>query len=299
MKKGINGYSLTRKWFDFCFENPDLIKPVHTALYLYILDAWNRFGQKEKFGLPALHTMEVIGIKSKKTYYKTFYDLVKFDFIVVIQKSINQNTANIISLSAVVKNDSAHTLAHTSALDSALTLADTSAGEHTKTIKQVNQETIKPKPFIVGNEKDREHFSPVPKLKEYQEYYFSYATNKYKTSFPVSRTKCDSLSENDFVYWSSVDWMRGKGKNKGIMKSITKTIENKVREQNTKLKDWTVENTQEHPPPKSTGMICKEYARKKDWVGLAKALPREYPNGVYPDQQKFLLSTLAGEREER
>jgi len=235
MTKGINGYSLTRKWFDFCFENPDLIRPSHSALYLYILDVWNRFGQKEKFGLPALHTMEAIGIKSKNTYYKTFYELIEFGFIKIIQKSINQNTANIISLTAISNFKSAGKSAHDSALIQQVSQQVSQQVEHSITSKQLNKETSEP--FIVGNEKDREHFSNIPTLEEYQKYFFNYATDKYKKEFPVSKIKCDSNAESDYKYWSGEDWSRGKRK-KVIIKSVKQTIENKVLTLNTRLKDY-------------------------------------------------------------
>ena len=293
MTKGINGYSLTRKWFDFCFENPDLIRPSHSALYLYILDVWNRFGQKEKFGLPALHTMEAIGIKSKNTYYKTFYELVEFGFIKVIQKSINQNTANIISLTAISNFKSAGKSAHDSALIQQVSQQVSQQVEHSITSKQLNKETSEP--FIVGNEKDREHFSNVPTLEEYQKYFFSYANNKYKNDFVVSRLKCDSLAENDFLYWESVNWERKKGKNKGVMKSIMQTIETNVRKQNTKVKDWGKQN-QVEPPHNQVDEIavCIDYASRKDWEGLKAALPKKFFRGV-SDRDKVFYSNLANE----
>lgn len=109
-----NWYNLSRKWFDFCFDNPDKINTNHTALFMFIIEQWNRFWQKEKFWLPALYSMEALWIKSKTTYYKAFNDLVDFWFIEIIEMSKNQNTANIIAIS---KNKSAHKSAHKSALD--------------------------------------------------------------------------------------------------------------------------------------------------------------------------------------
>jgi len=103
----MNGYELSRLWFDFCFENPEKIKPNHTALYFFIIEHCNRLGWKEKFGLPSLHTMESIGIRSKNTFYKTFNDLVDWGFVNIVEKSKNQNTANIISLSATSNFESA------------------------------------------------------------------------------------------------------------------------------------------------------------------------------------------------
>ncbi len=95
----MTGYELSRKWFDFCFENPEKIKPNHTALYFYCVEHCNRLGWKKKFGLPTTITKDAIGIRSYNTYKATLDDLVEFGFIKMIEKSKNQYTSNIIALS--------------------------------------------------------------------------------------------------------------------------------------------------------------------------------------------------------
>lgn len=92
-------YSLSRNFWDWSFENPELIKPNHSALYFFAIDQCNRLGWKKKFGLPSLNAMEAIGIRSHNTYIKTLNDLVEFGFITMIEKSRNQYSANIIALS--------------------------------------------------------------------------------------------------------------------------------------------------------------------------------------------------------
>ena len=113
----MNGYELSRVWFDFCFENTEKITPAHTALYFYCIEHCNRLGWKEKFGLPAQISMEAIGVKSWKTYSKVFNDIVEWKFIEVIQKSQNQYTATVIAL---VKNTKANAKAGTTALSKAI-----------------------------------------------------------------------------------------------------------------------------------------------------------------------------------
>jgi len=108
VKEELNGYDLSRDWFDFCYENTELVNPNHTALYFFCIDHCNRLGWKEKFGLPMQMAMEAIGIKNYKTYSKAFTDLVEWGFVSVIQKSKNQYSANIIAL---VKNTKASTKA--------------------------------------------------------------------------------------------------------------------------------------------------------------------------------------------
>lgn len=95
----MNGYDLSRRWFDFCFENPEKINPNHTALYFFCIEHCNRLGWKEKFGLPSTMAKEAIGIHSYNTYIKTLRDLIDFGFIELIQKSKNQYSSNIVALS--------------------------------------------------------------------------------------------------------------------------------------------------------------------------------------------------------
>ncbi|MBA4851375.1 hypothetical protein [Emticicia sp. BO119] len=111
----MNGYNLTRRWFDWAFENPDLNTPLHTALFMWVVEKWNRLGQKDKFGLPTSEAMEVLSIRSYKTYKKVFNQLIDWGFIAVLQESKNQYTSTIIALSV---SDNATD----KALDKALTI---------------------------------------------------------------------------------------------------------------------------------------------------------------------------------
>ena len=99
MSNNINGYELSRKWFDFCFENPELISPNHSAIYFFAIELCNRLGWKTKFGFPSQMAMDAIGIKKHRTYIQYFRDLVKWGFFTLIQESKNQYSSNIISLS--------------------------------------------------------------------------------------------------------------------------------------------------------------------------------------------------------
>lgn len=96
----MNGYQLTRQWFEWRFNNPGKLSSAHAELYFYIVDRWNYFGQKSEFGLPRLHTMEVLSIGSRNTYKKLFSDLIEHGFIKLIRESCNQyHHASIIGLS--------------------------------------------------------------------------------------------------------------------------------------------------------------------------------------------------------
>jgi hypothetical protein len=92
-------YSLTRKFWDFSFENTGLIKPNHIAIYFFAIEHCNRLGWKKQFGLPTTMVMEAVGIKSYNTYISHFNDLVKLNFFELIEKSKNQYSSNVIALS--------------------------------------------------------------------------------------------------------------------------------------------------------------------------------------------------------
>lgn len=94
----MNSYDLSRKFFDWCFENPEKISPNHAAIYFFAVEHCNRLGWKEKFGFPTQMSMDALGIKKHQTFIKYFNDLIDFGFIKLIQKSTNQYSANIISL---------------------------------------------------------------------------------------------------------------------------------------------------------------------------------------------------------
>ena len=104
----MNGYELSRNWFDWCFENPEKINTNHTAIYFFAIEHCNRMGWKNKFGFPSQMTMEALGIKKHQTYIKYFNDLVEWGFFILVEKSRNQYSANIISLNnAMTKNGKA------------------------------------------------------------------------------------------------------------------------------------------------------------------------------------------------
>jgi len=141
----MNSYELSRGWFDFSFENPELIKPVHSAIYFFAVEHCNRLGWKEKFGFPSQMTMDAIGVKNYQTYGKALKDLVSWGFIIMIEQSKNQYSANIISICATTKNRTAHS----KALDKALLKHGSKQTRSTASSivsidKQLNHKTIKP-----------------------------------------------------------------------------------------------------------------------------------------------------------
>ena len=132
----MDWYTLSRKWFDFVFENPEKPTCTEWIVYMWIIECWNRNWKSLKFWLPTFHSMGACWIKSPNTYHKALKNLISYWFIEVIQEAKNQNTSMVISLSAHLKNKSAHK----SALDIALIQQLSQQEEH---IKQVNKETNK------------------------------------------------------------------------------------------------------------------------------------------------------------
>lgn len=143
----MNGYDLTRAWFNYKFDNPGNLRAIHAEMYFYIVDLWNRLGQKEKFGLPTDVTMQALEIGSYKTYKKTFDELVKHNFIIEVSNSQNQYKSRIIAL---VKSAKATAKPIAKSLDKALIKASAkSPAESSATIDK--QETINKKQETINN----------------------------------------------------------------------------------------------------------------------------------------------------
>jgi hypothetical protein len=123
----VTQFELSRQYWDFAFENTDLVTPTHAALYFYCIDLYNRLGWAEKFGLPSENTMTVLGIKKGHTYNKYLNDLVQWGFIKMVEKSKNQHTANII---AMPKNGTPNGKAHGKAHGRAINLLCQKTADH-------------------------------------------------------------------------------------------------------------------------------------------------------------------------
>lgn len=118
----MNSYELSRGFWDFSFENPERVKPIHSAIYFFAIEHCNRLGWKEKFGLPSQMVMEAIGVKNWRTYSQGLNELIDFGFIKLLEKSSNQYSSNIIAIVNFTKAD-------TKALDKALQKHGTKQGQ--------------------------------------------------------------------------------------------------------------------------------------------------------------------------
>ena len=151
MENQINGYELSRDWFDFCFENPEKITPTHTALYFFAIEHCNRLGWKEKFGLPTQMCMDAIGVKNWRTFSKAFNDIVIWGFFKLIVKSKNQYSATVI---AIVKNTKANTKALTKAMQKHVQKQSNSIAVIDKPYNHITNELYNTNTAVVKNWKN-------------------------------------------------------------------------------------------------------------------------------------------------
>lgn len=147
----MNGYELSRGWFDFAFENPNKITPVHGVLYLFIVEHCNRMGWKKNFGLPTTMAKEAIGVRSYNTYKNALDDLVEWGFVIMVERSKNQFSSNIVALSKFDK-------ASDKALDKALIKHGTKQRQSTDSID-------KPLTLEPNNQEEKGVAAPHPLVK--------------------------------------------------------------------------------------------------------------------------------------
>ena len=188
-------FKLIRTWFDFAFENPEKIKPNHIALYTFCVEHCNRLGWKSKFGLPIEMAKDAIGIRSYNTFINTLNDLIEFGFIILIEKSRNQYSSNIIALSNFDK-------ALDKALDKASIKHVTKQGESTvqsidSIIKHItnipiNKYTSKQVNIILNyfNKKNRKFTPPI--LDDVKQYF---KENGYKEDTAIKMFKSYSIND--------------------------------------------------------------------------------------------------------
>lgn len=139
-----SSFKMLRNFFNWSYENPEIINPNITSIYVFILDHHSRLGFKEKFGLPTTMTMEAVGIHNYKTYKKAIDILVEYGFIEVVEWSKNQYSSNVVAL---VKN----TKAHTKALSKASTKHST---KHVESIASIDKlKNLRTKEYISFSEK--------------------------------------------------------------------------------------------------------------------------------------------------
>ncbi len=190
----MDGYSLSKNYWDWAFENPELVNSSSSALYFFCIEHCNRLGWKEKFGLPTEMAMSAIGIKNYKTYYKAFSSLVENGFIKVVTKSKNQYSANVIAL---VEN----TKANTKALTKAMLKHDTKHALSSVDIdKPINQELLNQEPI--------KRVFTKPEIESVKFYFIEKTQHNWNKAF------AEKQAESFFYHYESNGWVVGKNKMK-------------------------------------------------------------------------------------
>lgn len=200
-------FTLMRNWFNWCFDNPDLINPNHTALYMFCIEHNNRMGWKTKYGLPTTMAMEAIGIKSYNTYKKTFDDLIKFKFIILIEKSQNQYSSNIIALSifdkaldkALDKATAKHTSKQVRSTIQSTGESNDSIDIHNTIIQNTENKVQIDKPEILKDDEPQDLKFKKPELVEVLDYF------KQKGYSEIAAKKA-------FDYYEAGNWFDSSGK---------------------------------------------------------------------------------------
>jgi hypothetical protein len=194
----MNSYELSRRFWDFAFENPDRIKPIHAAIYFFAIEHCNRLGWKEKFGLPSQMVMEAIGVKNWRTYSQGLNELIEFDFIKLIEKSTNQYSSNIIAIVNFTKAD-------TKALDKALQKHGTKQGQSIDSIDK--QETINNKQIPEYSEFLSYAIKQVPNInkQDLKLKYDSWIVNEWKDGKDKPIKNWKSKLNNTLPYISKIE----------------------------------------------------------------------------------------------
>ena len=93
----MNSYDLSRQFWEFSFEHPTKIRPIHCAIYFFAVEHCNRLNWKREFGLPTSTVIESIGVKSYRSYKTAFDELVEWGLFILIQHAKNQYCSNIVA----------------------------------------------------------------------------------------------------------------------------------------------------------------------------------------------------------
>lgn len=218
-------FKLSRDWFDFSFENPEKIKPNHSALYFFCIEHCNRLGWKNKFGLPTTMAKEAIGISSYNTFKNTLNDLVEWGFVKMIKKSQNQFSSNIIALSnfdksldksldkALIKHGSKH-VTNQSEITGSIDIQETSIQETNNTPKAWQEDF---EVYLSDLRLAYDSFLKDEKvIKEQQEFYPS-------VNIPLS------IKKVTLDYWSKKEGWEKKIKSKSKEIDWVKTFKNSLK----------------------------------------------------------------------
>lgn len=94
----MNSYILTRRWFDFAFENPEKVTIAQTALFMWLIELNNRKGWVLNYQFNTSDACGAIGARDSKTVWKALNELNSFGFVEIVYKSTHRHKASIVSI---------------------------------------------------------------------------------------------------------------------------------------------------------------------------------------------------------
>lgn len=222
----MNGYELSRQWWDFAFANPEKVKPLHGALYFFAVEHCNRLGWKRKFGLPTEMAKEALGVKSWHTYINAFNDLIDWGFFELIERSKNQYSSNIIALSKFDETidkalDKALSRHGSKQLQSTDQRTDSIYKLITNNLKPITDNYAKFEKFVKDLSKDEKSDKKIPPNIEDVKSYCQEREN-------------DVDPERWFNFYSAKNWMIGKNKMKDWKAAVRTWEKSKTDKQDEK-----------------------------------------------------------------
>jgi hypothetical protein len=239
----MNGYQLTRRWFNFAFENSQA-KVQHTALYCWMVELNNRLGWKDEFTINTQFTMEGLSIGNKNTYLAALADLEKWGFIKTIRPSINQNYGKVITLRCGDLATAVHT-----AMDMALIQESDGNDEGgVPIVKQVNQETTEP----LNTETEIQPEAKPKKMPTAKKTQFVPPTYEQVEAYFIEHGGTIDKAEECYFYYKELDWHNKYGKKLSNWKT-------------TMLNNWILKNqksnsaNQEVPPEAAPKQKARQF----------------------------------------
>lgn len=255
----MNGYQLTRRWFDFAYKNSE-VKSQHTALYCWCVELNNRLQWKESFGLPTHEACEFTGIGNRNTFYNALDDLEKWGFIETINKSNNQNTSRIISL-RLSEFDQAEVQPMTKQSSG----GGTSTDPIDKQYKHLNNKTTK------GKKEVKKFIAPsIDEVKAYFE----------EKGFPLD------LVQQVYSHYADADWTKANG---GKVLDWKRTISNNWQEKfdrhRSKNQHQNANQSYYPPKPENDPILLRQevHSNYEDYVRHCLKVNHQPEKPKYPE----------------
>lgn len=94
----MNGYALSRQYFDYANANPGKTSPAMCALYMWLIELNNRRRFIENFYFNTEDACYACGISNRKTVWKHLHELADAGLVTIVYKSANSARASVLSI---------------------------------------------------------------------------------------------------------------------------------------------------------------------------------------------------------